>query len=75
MKYWGRAQKQTTLFTRFTLIYLGSTQKFWHNRLVIQETLSRPTIEGGDVCYIAHVPTWMDPIMDYLQKDMVPNDP
>ncbi|RDX78208.1 hypothetical protein CR513_41543, partial [Mucuna pruriens] len=53
----------------------ASTQKNEFNRSVIQETLNSPTIEGVKVCCAANTTMWMDPIVDYLQKDEVLADP
>ncbi|RDY03311.1 hypothetical protein CR513_13116, partial [Mucuna pruriens] len=48
---------------------LASTQKGSFNRIVIQETLSRPTIKVVEVFCVVRQLSWMDPIINFLQND------
>ncbi|RDX58367.1 hypothetical protein CR513_62325, partial [Mucuna pruriens] len=82
------AKSQAATFEKFTLIYvpheqnktadllskLASTQKGGFNRMIIQETLSRPIIEATEVLCTNKQQSWMDPVVDFLQDDQVSQD-
>ena len=46
-------------------------------RMILVEDLGKPTGERGKMIYVPHVrvgPTWMDPIIQFLSKDVLPED-
>ena len=46
-------------------------------RIILVEDLGRPSVEKGKMIYILHVrvgPSWMDPIIQFLSKDVLPED-
>ena len=46
-------------------------------RVILVEDLGKPTGEKGNIIYIPHVkvgPNWMDPIIQFLRKDVLPED-
>ncbi|RDY08425.1 hypothetical protein CR513_07349, partial [Mucuna pruriens] len=57
--------EQKSIFTVKTGKYL----KWGLNRTVIQETLSRSTIEAAKVLCANKQPSGMDPIIEFLQND------
>ena len=46
-------------------------------RVILVEDLYKPTATKGDVVHVHHVrvrPSWMDPLVQFLKKDTLPND-
>ena len=46
-------------------------------RMILVEDLGKPTGERGKMIYVPHVrvgPSWMDPIIQFLSKDVLPED-
>ena len=46
-------------------------------RMILVEDLGKPTGERGKMIYVPHVrvgPNWMDPIIQFLSKDVLPED-
>ena len=46
-------------------------------RIILVEDFGRPSVEKGKMIYILHVrvgPSWMDPIIQFLSKDVLPKD-
>ena len=46
-------------------------------RIILVEDLGRPLGEKGKMTYIPHFrvgPSWMDPIIQFLSKDVLPED-
>ena len=46
-------------------------------RMILVEDLVKPTGERGKMIYVPHVrvgPSWMDPIIQFLSKDVLPED-
>ena len=46
-------------------------------RIILVEDLSKPLEEKGNMIYVTHVrvgPSWMDPIIQFLSKDVLPED-
>ena len=44
-------------------------------RIILVEDLGRPSREKGKMIYVPHVrvgPSWMDPIIQFLSKDVLP---
>ena len=53
----------------------SSTQNL--SRIILVEDLGRPSGEKGKMVYVPHVrvgPNWMDPIIQFLSKDVLPED-
>ena len=47
------------------------------SRVITVEDLSKPLGEKGNMIYVPHVrvrPSWMDPIIQFLSKDVLPED-
>ena len=46
-------------------------------RIILVEDLSKPLEEKGNMVYVIHVrvgPSWMDPIIQFLSKDVLPEE-
>ena len=46
-------------------------------RIILVEDLGRTLVEKGKMIYVPHVrvgPSWMDPIIQFLSKDVLPKD-
>ena len=46
-------------------------------RIILVEDLDRPSGEKGKMIYVPHVrvgPSWMNPIIQFLSKDILPED-
>ena len=46
-------------------------------RVILIEDLGKPSGERGNMVYVPHVrigPRWMDPIIQFLSKDVLPKD-
>ena len=46
-------------------------------RVILIEDLGKPSGERGNMVYVPHVrigPRWMDPIIQFLSKDVLPED-
>ena len=46
-------------------------------RVILVEDLGKPSGEKGNMNYVPHVrvePSWMDPIIQFLSKDVLPED-
>ena len=46
-------------------------------RVILIEDLGKPLGEKGNMIYVPHVrigPSWMDPIIQFLSKDVLPED-
>ena len=46
-------------------------------RVILIEDLGKPSGEKGNMIYVPHVrigPSWMDPIIQFLSKDVLPKD-
>ncbi|RDX87782.1 Tf2-9, partial [Mucuna pruriens] len=84
-KYHDQAASTASSFDKFTLLHneradllakLASTQRRGQQKTVIHEKLSMPAIERPEILSIGNkAATWMTPILDYLQKGAVPEDP
>ncbi|RDX96069.1 Tf2-9, partial [Mucuna pruriens] len=89
-KYRDQAASTASSFDKFTLLHvpkdqneradllakLASTQRRGQQKTVIHEKLSMPAIERPEILSIGNkAATWMTPILDYLQKEAVPEDP
>ena len=58
-----------------TTLATSSAQNF--PRIILVEDLDRPSGEKGKMIYVPHVrvgPSWMDPIIQFLSKDVLPED-
>ncbi|RDX78215.1 hypothetical protein CR513_41537, partial [Mucuna pruriens] len=83
------AKKLASSFESFTLLHvprdknectyllskLASSQKEGLNRMVIQETISRPIVETANVCSVRHNTSWRDLTTTFLQTEEVPSNP
>ncbi|RDX95214.1 hypothetical protein CR513_22304, partial [Mucuna pruriens] len=70
----GAVQKQAVLFAKLTFMRIPRE----HNRRVQPLDHSRndkPPNYREDVYCVTYTPTWMDSILDYLHKDVGPNNP
>ncbi|RDY09050.1 Retrovirus-related Pol polyprotein, partial [Mucuna pruriens] len=89
-KYRDQAAFTASSFDKFTLLHvprdqnervdllakLANTQRRGQQKTVIHEKLSMPAIERPEILSIGNkAATWMTPILDYLQKGAVPEDP
>ncbi|RDY09020.1 Retrovirus-related Pol polyprotein, partial [Mucuna pruriens] len=89
-KYRDQAAFTASSFDKFTLLHvprdqneradllakLASTQRRGQQKTMIPEKLSMPAIERPEILSIGNkAATWMTPILDYLKKGAVPEDP
>ncbi|RDX75915.1 hypothetical protein CR513_44151, partial [Mucuna pruriens] len=89
IQYLGAVKAQTRTLEKFTLLHvprekneranllanLASKKKGELNRIVIQEALGRPTIEELAILCNEWQSSWSDPIISYLRKNSMPDDP
>ncbi|RDY11149.1 Gypsy retrotransposon integrase-like protein 1, partial [Mucuna pruriens] len=87
-KYWEKATTMAVSFDSFTLLHvprdqneradllakLASTRRRGLQRLVIHENLSAPTIDKPEVQHNERRETWIDPIIEYLKNEKLPDD-
>ncbi|RDX70270.1 hypothetical protein CR513_50504, partial [Mucuna pruriens] len=59
----------------WTLSVDGASNQRGSGTDIMLEGLDKSTIDVASVCPISHVVPWKNPIMAFLKKDEVPNDP
>ncbi|RDX63121.1 rnhA, partial [Mucuna pruriens] len=88
-KYWEKATTMAASFESFMLLHvprdqneradllakLSSTKRRGLQRSTIYESLNTPTIDRLEVQHNEEKGTWMDPIIEYLKSEKLPEDP
>ena len=67
------ADSLATLATSSATLATSSAQNL--PRIILVEDLSKPSEEKGNMVCVTHVrvgPSWMDPIIQFLSKDVLP---
>ena len=58
-----------------TLSHLATLGFFELNQKILIEQLDRPSIEVLSIFQVNHESSWIDPLIDYICKGVLPNDP